>query len=126
MAVILAGLLGSGIGVFGLKSRALGNFPALLYIPLPFLLWAAVRLGPAGLSLSFRSIRVHGTIECTRWHGPFVSQLPDDNIFWLQIFLLVFFSRCFCWRLFLKNGGRKHRCWARRKIVLEISPTRPR
>ncbi len=91
VAVILAGLLGSGIGVFGLKSRALGNFPALLYIPLPFLLWAAVRLGPAGLSLSFLVFAFMALLNALAGNGPFVSQLPADNIFWLQIFLLVLF-----------------------------------
>lgn len=81
MIVILAGLLGSGIGVFGLKSHALGNLPALLYIPLPFLLWAAVRLGLVGLSLSFLAFAFMTMMNALAGNGPFVSQLPADNIF---------------------------------------------
>ena len=91
MIVILAGVLGSGIGVFGLKSHALGNFPALLYIPLPFLLWAAVRLGLVGLSLSFLAFAFMTMLNALAGNGPFVSQLPADNIFWLQMFLIVLY-----------------------------------
>ena len=89
--VLLAGLLGSGIGVFGLKSQALGNFPALLFIPVPFLLWAAVRLGPAGLSLSFVVFAFMAILNALAGHGPFVGQLPDENVFWLEIFLIVLY-----------------------------------
>ncbi len=89
MIVILAALVGSGVGVFGLKSSALGNFPALLYVPLPFLLWAAVRLGPAGLSLSFLVFAFMAIFNALGGYGPFVTQSPADNIFWLQIFLIV-------------------------------------
>lgn len=51
--VLAAGLVACGIGIFGLRSGALVNFPALFYVPVAFLLWAAVRFGTIGLSGSF-------------------------------------------------------------------------
>ncbi|HEY2922092.1 MAG TPA: PAS domain S-box protein [Candidatus Binatia bacterium] len=87
--VLGAGLLGCGIGVFGLKSQALGDFPALFYVPLLFLLWAAVRFGPLGLSLSFALFALMAIVNALLGHGPFVTESPADNIFWLQLFLII-------------------------------------
>jgi integral membrane sensor domain MASE1 len=90
--VLGAGLLGCGIGVFGLKSQALGDFPALFYVPLLFLLWAAVRFGPLGLSLSFILFALMAIVNALLGFGPFVTQSPADNIFWLQLFLIIVYA----------------------------------
>ena len=47
-ALLALGLLGCGIVIFGLKLQGVRKLPALLYTPLPFLLWAAVRLVQVG------------------------------------------------------------------------------
>jgi integral membrane sensor domain MASE1 len=52
LGLLTMGLLAVGIPVFGWESSALRTVPALLLAPLPFLLWAAVRLGTGALSLS--------------------------------------------------------------------------
>jgi integral membrane sensor domain MASE1 len=52
LALITIGLLAVGIPVFGLESPGPVNVPALLLAPLPFLMWAAVRLGVGGTSLT--------------------------------------------------------------------------
>jgi integral membrane sensor domain MASE1 len=49
LGVLTTGLLAVGIPVLGWESPGPGNVPGLLLAPLPFLLWAAVRLGPGGL-----------------------------------------------------------------------------
>ena len=51
--LLIVGLVVCGMGVFGLQARLVGHPAALAYAPLPFLLWAAVRFGPGGLSFSF-------------------------------------------------------------------------
>src|SRR5262249_15105996 len=46
------GLIAIGVGVFFWPNPAEGSAPALVYLPLPFLLWAAVRFGPLGVNTS--------------------------------------------------------------------------
>ena len=68
---------------------AIHAIPALLYAPLPFLLWAAVRFGPAGASgclMIFAVLSVWGAIH---GHGPFVGYTDDENVLSLQLFLIV-------------------------------------
>lgn len=74
--------------VFMWPTSGHGAIPALVYLPLPLLLWAAMRFGPAGantclMTLAFVSISgaVHGL-------GPF-GGAGADNVFSLQLFLLA-------------------------------------
>jgi PAS domain S-box-containing protein len=63
--------------------------PALLYTPLPLLLWAAARFGPAGVSgavLSFAMLAIWGA---TLGQGPFVARAPEENALSIQVFLSV-------------------------------------
>ena len=46
--LLTLGLFAVGIAVFGLDAASPGRYSALLYTPLPFLLWAAVASGPEG------------------------------------------------------------------------------
>ena len=63
------------------------TFPAILYLPLPFLLWASVRFGPRGIF----SFSVFVTIVCiwsgSHGYGPFFMHSAAENVFNLQIFL---------------------------------------
>ena len=75
--------------VFTGMPQAIHAIPALLYAPLPFLLWAAVRFGPGGASgclLIFTVLSVWGAIH---GHGPFVGYSPRENVLSLQLFLIV-------------------------------------
>ena len=58
--MIAGGLLLVSIRAFFWPAGSEGHVPALVYLPLPFLLWAAVRFGPAGVNLvsSVRCARV--------------------------------------------------------------------
>lgn len=88
--VILTSMLLAVCGfVFTGRPVAIHAVPALLYAPLPFLLWAAVRFGPAGASgglLIFTVLSVWGAIQ---GHGPFVGYSPSENVLSLQLFLIV-------------------------------------
>jgi PAS domain S-box-containing protein len=79
-----------GIGIFG-QARMGGHPAALVYAPLPFLLWAAVRFGPAGLSLVYLVFALIATFYTLAGHGPLVAQSPDEVVQWLQIFLLAIY-----------------------------------
>jgi len=65
------------------------NLPIALYVPLPFLLWAAVRFGPRGTSASLLTVAVLVTWATTRGRGPFATESPDGDLLHLQLFLFV-------------------------------------
>jgi signal transduction histidine kinase/integral membrane sensor domain MASE1 len=89
LGLLTTGLLAVSIPMFGGESLALGNVPVLLLAPLPFLLWAAVRLGPGGLSLSLLVVAGACLANAFVGRGPFVTQSPAENVLSLQIFLLA-------------------------------------
>lgn len=63
------------------------KYPALIYIPLPVLLWASVRFGPQG----FFSSSLLYTIICfwmgSHGYGPFIEHPVARNVINLQIYL---------------------------------------
>jgi two-component system sensor histidine kinase UhpB len=88
-ACILAiGLLAVGIVVFDSGYAGSGAMPARLYAPLAFLLWAAVRFGPAGVSASLLVISSLAISGALRGWGPFVVESPAENLLSLQLFIL--------------------------------------
>ncbi len=62
---------------------------ALLYVPLPFLLAAALRLGPEGASASMLICTMLAILGAGRGLGPFGTNAPALNVFEIQLFLLV-------------------------------------
>ncbi len=79
------------IFVFAEPAGGLAAMPALLFAPLPFLFWASVRFGPSGVSLSlllFALLSVWGAIH---GRGPFDERSIADNVFSLQLFLIINF-----------------------------------
>jgi PAS domain S-box-containing protein len=87
-SLLILGLIVCGMGVFGMQARLAGHPAALAYAPLPFLLWAAVRFGPAGLSFSYLIFALIAIFHTLAGHGPLVAQPPGEVVLWLQIFLL--------------------------------------
>jgi PAS domain S-box-containing protein len=91
---IEAGLLGAGLllttaRVFTWPTGIETNAPALMYLPLPFLLWAAVRFGPRGATASLAIVTLLAMSGALRGHGPFSSSTPADNALSLQLFLIT-------------------------------------
>ncbi len=89
-----AGLLGCGLiavsaRVFFWPTDAEGSIPALVYLPLPFLLWAAVRFGPAGVNTALLVVAILAINGVVRGYGPFVAAIPAENVLALQLFLVV-------------------------------------
>ncbi|HEY4592668.1 MAG TPA: MASE1 domain-containing protein [Thermoanaerobaculia bacterium] len=85
--VLLAGLLVTAILVFALPKAGSGESPLLLYLPLPFLLWAAVRFGLTGVCLSMLSLGAVAMWNAMHGHGPFFGQDPIENATSLVLFL---------------------------------------
>lgn len=61
----------------------------LLYAPLPVLLWAALRFGPAGASLALTGVTFAAISGADQEAGPFLTTSPDDSVLLLQSFVLV-------------------------------------
>jgi PAS domain S-box-containing protein len=90
-AILIFGLVVCGMGVFGLQARMAGHPAALVYAPLPFLLWASVRFGPAGLSFSYLVFALLAIFYTLAGHGPVVAQSAGEVVLWLQVFLLALY-----------------------------------
>jgi two-component system, LuxR family, sensor kinase FixL len=78
-----------GIVVFDRTPAGPSTSPALLYAPIPLLIWAALRFGPGGISASMLIITFQAIWGTMRGHGPFLAQTPAENAMALQLFLLV-------------------------------------
>ena len=92
--VLEAALVGActvalGIFVFDETPSGPNTSPALLYTPIPLLIWAALRFGLGGISVSMLIITFQAIWGTMRGHGPFLAQSPAENALQLQLFLLV-------------------------------------
>ncbi len=89
-ATLLAvGLLVVELGIFvgyepGPKAES-----GLLYVPLPFLVWAAIRFGDRGATMAGFVTSLIAVGGAALGHGPFSAQSPEANAFSLQLFLIV-------------------------------------
>ena len=72
-------------------SRSAGSqaFAAVLYMPLPLLLWAAVRFGPGGIGWGALLVSIVASWNVLRGLGPFSSRSPLEDVVSLQLFLLA-------------------------------------
>ena len=87
--LIACGLFAVCVRVFTPLSPHEGSIPALVYLPLPFLLWAAVRFGPLGVSSGLLVVALFSIAGTVQGRGPFATSGANDNVLSLQLFLLV-------------------------------------
>jgi signal transduction histidine kinase len=89
-----AGLIGGGLlaisaRVFNSPMAETGSIPALVYLPLPLLLLAAVRFGPAGVNTSLLIVAFLSISGAVRGRGPFAGASAGDSVLSLQLFLIT-------------------------------------
>jgi two-component system sensor kinase FixL len=87
-ALLLTSAIAVCIAVFFLGPAESGATVALVYLPLPFLLWAALRFGPAGASTLFVIVAFAAVWSASHGHGPFSTNSPHENAFAVQVFLM--------------------------------------
>ena len=75
--------------LFGSPNQSPGSLPLLIYTLLPLLLWAAVRFGPAGLSVSVLAAGFLLAWNATHGRGPFTSPDIGDTVNSVQLLLGV-------------------------------------
>ncbi|HSL70194.1 MAG TPA: ATP-binding protein, partial [Longimicrobiales bacterium] len=75
------------VSVVVFRSEVVGpdTRPALLYAPLPLLLWAAVRFGPIGASTSLLVVVVYAIWCAVNGYGPFMSTSARENALSIQL-----------------------------------------
>jgi PAS domain S-box-containing protein len=84
--LMAGGLLGVSYFVFSGKASYATSL-ALLYVPLPLLLWSAVRFGPVGTYSAGLILTLTSIWSAITGHGPFIALPPELNLLSLQIFL---------------------------------------
>jgi signal transduction histidine kinase len=85
--LLAIGLLLVSTLVFGGIGPSRNNIPVLLCAPLPFLLWAAIRFGPGGLSSSLLAFSLISIWNAIHGLGPFTSETMSENVLSMTIFL---------------------------------------
>jgi signal transduction histidine kinase len=87
IGAVFLGLLAASVIVFDLPILDANTAPALFYAPLPFLLWAAVRLGVRGTASALALVVVLAIGGAVHGMGPFAGGSPQDTARDLQLFL---------------------------------------
>ena len=86
---LAAGILAVGYLAFDRSPAGPDTSPALLYAPVPLLIWAALRFGLGGMSASMLVITILAIWGTMQGRGPFLTQTPAENALALQLFLLM-------------------------------------
>ncbi len=90
-ALLAGGLLLTTVAVFywheGNTEASLT--PVLLYAPLPFFLWAAVRFGVGATSTAILATGMVAIWGAVHSHGPFWGNSPEQNALSIQMFLIM-------------------------------------
>ena len=86
-AALFVGLLATCMVVFDLPQIEPHTAPALFYAPLPFLLWAALRFGPAGTAGAIAVMVVATIFGTVNGLGPFAGSTPQETAHEMQLFL---------------------------------------
>jgi len=86
---LAVGIFAVGYGAFDRLPAGPDTSPALLYAPVPLLIWAALRFGLGGMSASMLVITIQAIWGTMHLRGPFLMQTPVENALALQLFLLM-------------------------------------
>ncbi len=71
------------------QSPDLNSLPALVYAPVPFLIWAALRFELLGVAWALLSLAYISTWNAINGRGPFIMGTQDMHVLELQLFLLA-------------------------------------
>ena len=87
--LLVAGIVAVGWLAFDRAAAGPDTSPALLYAPIPLLIWAALRFGLGGMSASVLVITMLAIWGTMQGRGPFLAQTPAENALALQLFILM-------------------------------------
>jgi two-component system sensor histidine kinase UhpB len=89
-AILLAAAVAIvSVSILELEHPTSTDVPALIYVPLPLLLWASLRFGPAGLSASLLTTSVVAIHAVMHGRGPFIGASVAASVLSMQLFLCM-------------------------------------
>ena len=88
-AVLLAAVLVLTCAMGFARPAGSRMFPALYYVPLPLLLWAAGRFGPGGIGCGALVVSLIASWNALHGAGPFGARSSLEGVVSLQLFLLA-------------------------------------
>ncbi|HEY2711737.1 MAG TPA: MASE1 domain-containing protein [Chthoniobacterales bacterium] len=88
-SLLALGIVAIGTYVFAIVPAGPQTSPALLYVPIPLLIWAALRFGLSGISSAMLVVTFEAIWGAMLGRGPFLLQSPAENALALQMFLIV-------------------------------------
>ena len=87
--MLMIGLLGVSFVIFCLLREEIETTPMILSAPLPFLLWAAMRFGVRGASVSLLTVSLFAIWSSIHEYGPFAAGSPEQNAVSIQAFFIL-------------------------------------
>jgi len=87
-AALLVGLIGVSFVAFDSGMVDPTSATSLLYLPVPFLLWAALRFGPPMTSTAFAVVAFSVIWGAGHGRGPFLQAASHEDAFPIQLFLI--------------------------------------
>ena len=125
LGLLLAGLAATTGVVFSDGANP-AHLTALLYLPLPFFLWAALRFGTGGVAVAVLVVAGWAVIYAARGPGPFGGLTPFENVVSLQIYLISVAVPLLALAALLREraaaAGRLRASEARFRSLAELSP----
>lgn len=88
--VLIFGVLFVSALVFNREAAATNHIPILIFAPLPFLLWAAIRFGTGGLSASMLVVAFIAGCSVVQGRGVLTSASKPQSALYLHILLMLF------------------------------------
>lgn len=88
LAGLGAGLLAATVFAFDSVARPVTGTPALLYLPMPFLIWAALRFGPATTTSAYALLVFVVIWGASQGRGPFLDSMAQHDAIPIQLFLI--------------------------------------
>ena len=121
IGLLIASLLLVGWLSFRSPSAGPNDRPMLLYLPLPILLWAAIRFGPAGSSATLVIVSVLQIWGAIHGFGPFTAQSPQMNALSVQLFLILASMPLLFLAALIKEREQAQRAAVQREERLELA-----
>ena len=108
-SLLALGIIIVGAYVFAIVPAGPDTSPALLYAPIPLLIWAALRFGLSGISAAMLLVTFEAIWGAMHGHGPFLQQSPAENALALQMFLIVTGTPLMFLSVLLEDAKRSQR-----------------
>ena len=107
-SLLALGIIIVGAYVFAIVPAGPDTSPALLYAPIPLLIWAALRFGLGGISAAMLVVTFEAIWGAMHGRGPFLQQSPAENALALQMFLIVTGTPLMFLSVLLEDEKRSH------------------